>query len=111
VSVNQVTLQTHLEKIIELKFDAIEKAILLAAANAEDRQEERASELSRRLEILNHAHQQAVEVQATYVPRELHEAAIDKIKDRIESLERTAAIAAALAVVAQILFNWWSRQP
>ena len=42
-----------------------------------------ASELARRLDNLNHAHQQAVEVQGTYVPRET----FSEVEKRVSVLE------------------------
>lgn len=107
----EVSLREYFEQSIKLRFEALDSAVKLASAIENERQTERAAEISRRLEILNHAHQQAVEVQQTYVPRELHDAAIDKLKGRLESLEKTAAIAAALLVAAQVLFSWWSKHP
>jgi hypothetical protein len=49
-----------LKELMETRFEAIDVASELQR-----------KELSRRLDILNHAHEQAVEVQNTYVPREV----------------------------------------
>ena len=46
-----------------------------------------ADELSRRLEILNHSHQRAVEVQSTYVPREVSEVAAKEVEARLKVIE------------------------
>ena len=52
----------HLKELHEQRFKAMDEARRLAF-----------EELSRRLLILNHAHEQAVEVQRTYLPRETFE--------------------------------------
>jgi len=51
-------------------------------------------ETDRRLEILNHAHQLAVEVQQTYVPREVYD---NRIKEDDKAREAAAAEARATA--------------
>lgn len=56
------TLDT-LKELFEARFAAIDTATTIHT-----------KELARRLDILNHAHERAVEVQHTYVPRELFEA-------------------------------------
>lgn len=75
-----------------------------------------AAELARRLDILNHAHQEAVMVQRTYVPRETYERDHKEDDSRMRKLESLAdrmwwpmlfiaACAAALAgVVVKLVF-------
>lgn len=38
-------------------------------------------ELARRLDILNHAHEQAIKVQSTYLSRELHEPWTERVRN------------------------------
>lgn len=52
-----------LKELIEQRFNGMDKAVEIAF-----------TEQGRRLDILNHAHERAVEVQHTYVPREVFEA-------------------------------------
>ena len=66
-----------LKAYIEARLDASDKALEL-----------RTSEIDRRLLILNHAHEQAVEVQATYVPRELFEAFVGTFAEYKEVTNR-----------------------
>ena len=66
-----------LKAYIEARLDASDKALEL-----------RTSEIDRRLLILNHAHEQAVEVQATYVPRELFEAFVGTFSEYKEVTNR-----------------------
>lgn len=49
------------------------------------------SELARRLDILNHSHEQAVLVQARYVPREINDAAHERLVERIDNNEKQIA--------------------
>ena len=55
------TLET-LKELMEQRFEAERRAL-----------EIQSTELARRLDILNHAHEEAVRVQNTYVPREVFE--------------------------------------
>ena len=51
-----------LKELLEQRFEAERRALDIQSA-----------ELARRLDILNHAHMEAVRVQNTYVPREMFE--------------------------------------
>ena len=66
-----------LKELIEQQFAAMDKALAL-----------KSEELSRRLDILNHAHERAVEVQHTYVPREVFEAFIERFDEYKETTNR-----------------------
>ncbi len=92
----QITLARLDERIKAITRDSIEQ-------DARDRYERERSEtdrdkaiklasdeLARRLTDLNHAHQQAVEVQATYVPRETFEASLKETIGRLNHLEGDA---------------------
>ena len=59
-----------LKELVFARLDAMDKALTLAF-----------SESSRRLDILNHAHEKAVEVQHTYVPREVFEAFLQRFEE------------------------------
>jgi len=48
----------------------------------------KSEELSRRLDILNHAHEQAREVQSTYVPREVFEAFVASFTEYKDTTNR-----------------------
>jgi len=48
------------------------------------------AELARRLDTLNHAHAQAIEVQATYLTREVFDLAMKELTSRVTSLEGEA---------------------
>jgi len=70
------------------------KAVVASIAHAERAADASvklaADELSRRLEILNHAHQQAVEVQATYLPREMFDAWKKETEARMHKIDADA---------------------
>ncbi len=85
-----------LEKYNKLQFENGEKALKLQA-----------EEYERRLGDLNHAHNEAVEVQRTYIPREVYERAHGELVDRIGKIELALAswngrILGAAAVIAVI---------
>ncbi len=69
----------HLKELVLERFRAIEKARKLQA-----------DEYERRLTVLNHAHEQAVEVQHTYVTQEKYEDYVKQTKSALEiALQRT----------------------
>jgi len=61
-----------IRELIEFKLTSNEKARELAAI-----------ELARRLDILNHAHQEAIRVQGTYVPREIFDSKHDALSQKM----------------------------
>lgn len=61
---------------LEVRLEERDRAIKIAA-----------DELSRRLDNLNHAHAQALSVQATYLPREVYESSIKEMGSRLSRLE------------------------
>jgi predicted ATPase len=67
-----------LKALHEQRFTAMDKALALQSG-----------ELSRRLDILNHAHEKAVEVQHTYVPREVFEKALEALEARFDEYKAT----------------------
>jgi len=116
--VNRVGLQEYFEKIlefrfgafdkiIEARFTAMEKATQLAARLDNDLQRERAMEMARRLDELNHAHAQATVDKAAYLPRETHSADLKELNTRIAALEKIAAVAVFLAVALPIALNYF----
>jgi len=99
---DRINLREHLDQIIRIKFKAQEQAVE-QRFNAHDKALELAAgELGRRLEILNHAHQQAMEVQRTFVPRELHETTHIALERRIASLEKSVWAIGGMAILIAI---------
>jgi hypothetical protein len=84
-----------LKEIVELRFRSTDRALKIAAA-----------ELSRRLDILNHAHEQATAERAVYVRREVLDSKIERIEERIVALEKLAAIAVFLAVALPVAIRF-----
>ena len=66
-----------LKELHEQRFQAMDTALEL-----------KAEELSRRLEILNHAHEQAREIQSTYVPREVFEGFVQAFTEYKDTTNR-----------------------
>jgi hypothetical protein len=83
-----VTLREHLEKVIELRFAAMEKAVQLAAKTDSEHHAERAGVLERHLDALNHAHSQAVKDREQFLRADVYAAEHDKVSTRIVTLER-----------------------
>lgn len=65
----------HLKELHNLRFENEKLARELAAR-----------ELARRLDDLNHAHAQAVEVQQTYVTKDVYERDLSEVKEKLEEL-------------------------
>lgn len=87
-------------RVLEQRLEGMDKAQSLLAI-----------ELARRLEVLNHAHERAVEVQHTYLPRELFDKSIEELaawrsavdKSLAQSAERKAVIAALLVAALSLV--------
>jgi len=102
----------RLREYVDLRVNSLEKA--------EDRRAEvdqlslkiARDELARRLDVLNHAHEQTKEKEITFLSRELHESAMKEVNQRIVALEKTVwgfgAVITVLAVVGPLLakFIW-----
>jgi hypothetical protein len=107
----------RLREYVDLRVNTLEKA--------EDRRAEvdqlslriASDELARRLEDLNHAHQEAREKEVTFLSRELHESAMKEVNQRIVALEKTVwgfgAVIAVLAVIGPLVakFIWRPSSP
>ena len=61
------------------------------------------NEYSRRLDELNHAHAQATERNASYIPRETHERDIRRLEDSISILSRLIFIGVGIAIAGELL--------
>jgi hypothetical protein len=94
---------------------AVLEARLLASERATERALQlQAAEYERRLEILNHAHTQRVEREATYVRRDMHEKDISQLRTDITDLKdyksRLMGIVSVVsAAVAMAVNMWWWR--
>lgn len=102
-----VSLREHLEEIIKLRFNAMDAAVKLAAAMETERHKERWSELAAHLKELNNSHEKAREKEADFVPRDTLRLQLEKIDERIKSLERVAAAAIALAAALPLLLKYF----
>jgi|SRR6188508_2480517 len=120
---NRVGLQEYFEKILAFRFDAfdkiikarfvaIEKATQLAAKLEADIQRERAAELGRRLEGLNNETGRMAADKLTYLSKDAHAgdmkelaAKLDALNNRVQALDRVAAVACFLAVALPIVIN------
>jgi len=120
---NRVGLQEYFEKILAFRFDAfdkiikarfvaIEKATQLAAKLEADIQKERAAELSRRLDSLNNEAARIAADKVTYLSKDTHagdmkelSAKLAALDQRIQALDRVAAVASFLAVALPIVIN------
>ena len=100
----------RLREYVDLRIADLKESLTTRERISEQQIKLAADELSRRLEILNHAHQQAVEVQQTYVPREIFEQTTDDLNKRIIGLERfvwgVAAVIAALGFVIPLALRY-----
>src|ERR1700732_1170622 len=83
------TIET-LKELHEQRFTSTDKAIVLAA-----------SELARRLEVLNHAHELAREKERDFIGREAFETLAQRVSDDLASLRRRAQSAASAATAAR----------
>jgi len=94
---------------VDLRFNDIKDAISHNERTNSDQIKLAAEELARRLDILNHAHAAAVEVQQTYVPREIFEQYIAEVNKRITVLEKfvwgLTAVIAVFGFVVPIVFR------
>ncbi len=79
------TIET-LKELHDQRFDAVDKAIILAA-----------EEIARRLEVLNHYHELAREKEQSFLGREAFETFAQRVVDDIASLRRESHAAAAAA--------------
>lgn len=79
------------------RFNAQEVAVEKAFAALERAQELAYTELQRRLDVLNHAHQEAQRVQDTYLPREVWE------NSKVAIQRTTFAVLALAVAVAGLL--------
>lgn len=86
-----VSLREHYDRILvehDRMHAAEHRAVFLAA-----------DELSRRLEVLNHAHQQSVEDRSDFVLRDKFETHVDTVNRRFKTVETFQARATGIAVV------------
>jgi uncharacterized membrane protein YccC len=83
------TIET-LKELHEQRFAAVDKAIVLAA-----------SELAWRLEVLNHAHEQAREKERDFIAREAFETFAQRVGDDLALLRRETQAAATAATTAR----------
>ncbi len=83
------TIET-LKELHEQRFCAMDKAILLFA-----------EEMSRRLEILNHAHEQAREKERDFIGREAFETFVQRVSDDLSLFRRETQVTATGAAVAR----------
>ena len=117
----QVTERIAMERALrEQEFHAMRDALeslkaLFAAQAVNDRRalELQAAEYERRLETLNHAHQQAVEAQARTVPREMFDAYVKETEARERALvtsqnERFSIAVQSINERVSELQNWRS---
>lgn len=79
-----------LKELHEHKFVAGERALNIAQVAAEKALTLAMTELQRRLDVLNHAHQEAQRVQNTYVPRESWDAS--NRENQVRFAELTARV-------------------
>jgi hypothetical protein len=83
------TIET-LKELHEQRFAAMDKAIVLVAGD-----------MSRRLEVLNHAHEQAREKERDFIGREAFETFVQRVADDFAMLRREAQTAADVATAAR----------
>ena len=79
-----------LKELHEQRFAAMDKALILLAA-----------EMARRLEVLNHAHEQAREKERDFIRREAFETFIQRTVDDLALLRRDTQSAANVATAAR----------
>ena len=83
------TIET-LKELHEQRFTSTDKAIVLAA-----------SELARRLDVLNHAHELAREKERDFIGREAFETFAQRVADDLALLRRETQCAASVATAAR----------
>jgi hypothetical protein len=83
------TIET-LKELHEQRFAAMDKALVLAA-----------EEIARRLEGLNHAHEQAREKERDFIRREAFETFVQRVSDDLGVLRRDTQTAATAATAAR----------
>jgi hypothetical protein len=83
------TIET-LKELHEQRFTSTDKAILLAAG-----------ELARRLDVLNHAHEQAREKERDFIRREAFDTFVQRVTDDLALLRRDTQTAAAVDTAAR----------
>jgi hypothetical protein len=83
------TIET-LKELHEQRFAAMDKAIVLLAG-----------EMARRLEVLNHAHQQAREKEREFIGREAFETFVQRVNEDFAMLRRETQTAANLGAAAR----------
>jgi len=91
---------------VDLRFSDLKEAIARRDVMNEERIKLAADEIARRLDVLNHAHEDAVEAQAATVPREIFERAMAEFNKRIVNLERLAWGLTALGAVFVIAIQF-----
>jgi hypothetical protein len=121
LNIGQLTERLAMERALrEQEFRALREALeavkdaIKAQASADQRALElQATEYERRLETLNHAHQQAVEAQARTVPRELFDQYVKETAARESALvnaqsDRFNVAVEAINARVDELMNWRS---
>ncbi len=83
------TIET-LKELHEQRFAAMDKAIVLLA-----------SEMARRLEVLNHAHEQAREKERDFIRREAFDTFVQRVIDDLALLRRETQASAVAATAAR----------
>jgi len=98
---------------VDLRFSDLKEAIARRDVMNEERIKIAADEIARRLDVLNHAHDDAVEAAASTVPREIFDRTIDALNKRIVGLERftwgVTAVLALMALIVPIIARWFSK--
>jgi hypothetical protein len=79
-----------LKELHDQRFAAMDKAIVLLA-----------SEMARRLEVLNHAHEQAREKERDFIGREAFETLVQRVNEDFAMLRRETQTAANVATAAR----------
>jgi hypothetical protein len=79
-----------LKELHEQRFAAMDKAIVLLA-----------SEMARRLDVLNHAHEQAREKERDFIGREAFETFVQRVNEDFAMLRRESQTAANVATAAR----------
>jgi broad specificity phosphatase PhoE len=83
------TIET-LKELHELRFTAMDKAIVLLA-----------NEMARRLEVLNHAHELARDKERDFIRREAYDTFVLRVSDDLALLRRDAQTSANVATTAR----------
>ena len=93
-----IALQSFLEQRIDMEVARLREAIETHISHVREGSYADKAELARRLDILNHAHDQARETLATYIPRELFDAKVVELEKRVSALDLWRAGSTALVV-------------